>query len=135
MFFGFILITTITGMTEKSLPHGLAANFAALFSGQLEEAVIDKAMANLPAAHEELSQKWNSINVTRASGLVPTFEGGPFDDCVRDMVWLPSLQNPMPTALGLPESRGLIQKWRHGEVNEVKDIFRNSLKNKKTLGK
>ena len=112
------MIAIISAMTDKSMPHGLAVNYAAPFSGQLEEEAVNEAMARLPESIEELRWKWNSIEVTRVSGLVPTFEGGPLDDCVRDDVWQPSLQTPMPTVLGLPGSKGLIQKCPYGEFSK-----------------
>ena len=53
---------------SKSLPHGLAENFQAPFSGALNEDTIRQALAKLPEAKEELREAWLAINVSRNSG-------------------------------------------------------------------
>ena len=100
-------------MTERQAPHGLALNFKAPFSGQLEEEVIVKALAKIPEALEEARAVWSSIDEVRNSGLAPIYDDGPLDDAVRDGVWNPALQVPMPTVGGLPGSRGKKIPWQH----------------------
>ena len=43
-------------------------------------------------------------------------EGGLLDDAVREGVWQPSLQVDMPTAGGLPGSRGVVQPWPYQQL-------------------
>ena len=103
-------------MSERSFPHGVAANYAAPFSGQLDEGTVKKSLATLPNALQELRGAWNPISVSRTSGLLPVSEQGPLDDAIRDGVWVPELQVKMPTMGGLPGSRGKRIEWPHGSV-------------------
>ena len=88
-------------------------NFSAPFSGQLEDEVIRKALAKLPETIAEATEAWKSIDAVRSTGLAPTFDEGPLDDAVRNGVWRPELQVRMPTAGGLPGSRGLKKVWQY----------------------
>ena len=108
-------------------PKGLAPNFIAPFSGQLSTSAVTEALAKLPAALNELRARWLSINSVRTSGLMPTFEGGPLDDAVRDGAWNPDLQVDMPMAGGYPGSRGAIQMWPYDVCKDVG--FDSGLKN------
>ena len=113
LWFFFLPMTNHNLNSDKELPRGLAPNFIAPFSGKLSNETAKAALANLPKALEELRTKWQSIDSVRASGLSPTFEGGPLDDAVRQGVWHAELQIPMPTAGGLPGSKGIKQVWPH----------------------
>ena len=104
--------------SDKELPHGLAPNFIAPFSGQLSTEAVTASLATLPKAFDELRTKLRSIDSVRASGLLPTFEGGPLDDAVRNGVWHAELQIPMPTAGGLAGSRGVKQEWPDGNASQ-----------------
>ena len=101
----------------KSFPHGAAQNFRAPVSGNLTEQQITATLATLPCAVVELRRVWNNIGQCRNSGLMPLFEGGPLDDAVREGEWDYALQQRMPTASGLPGSRGSLQSWPYnGDV-------------------
>ena len=101
-------------MTECFQAHGLAANFIAPFSGELDKETVDKSLSFLPEYLKEIRGAWGSIGTTRASGLAPIFDGGPLGDAVRNGVWQPELQIRMPTVGGLPGSRGQRIAWPHG---------------------
>ena len=104
-------------MTDtKNYPHGLAPNFIAPFSGKVTKEMAADTLATLPAAKVELHRRWGSINVSRLSGFCIVAEGGPLDDAVREGVWQPSLQVDMPTAGGLPGSRGVKQPWPYHQT-------------------
>ena len=96
---------------DKELPHGLAPNFVAPFSGQLSVNAVTESLATLPGALDELRAKWATIDHVRYSGLMPTYDGGPLDDAERGGTWYPDLQVTMPTASGLAGSRGFKQPW------------------------
>ena len=114
----YILLLT---MAERSFPHGVAANYVAPFSGQLNAKTIEASLATLPSSVIEMTNKWNSINSSRTSGLLPLCEQGPLDDAVRNGVWEPELQVKMPTMGGLPGSRGKRIEWPHGNsVSHIK---------------
>ena len=98
-------------MTDSNFSHGLAPSFIAPFSGKVTKEMVADSLATLPAAKVELRMRWGSINETRPSGFCPVAEGGPLDDAVREGVWQPALQVDMPTAGGLPGSRGVTQEW------------------------
>ena len=102
--------------TDKSVPHGLAGNFQAPFSGALKEDIIRQALAKLPEAKDELREAWLAIDAARNSGLAPTFDDGPLDDAMRQGVWHPELQVKMPTASGLPGSKGQTVMWKHSKA-------------------
>ena len=98
-------------MTDRNFPNGLAPNYIAPFSGNVTSGMVANSLATLPGAKAELLLRWNSINETRQSGFCPVAEGGPLDDAVREGTWRPELQVDMPTAGGLPGSRGVTQEW------------------------
>ena len=112
-------MTSYNLITEKSIPHGLALNFVAPLSGQLEEETIEKDLAKLPETIAEATEAWNSIHAVRCSGLAPIFDDGPLDDAVRDGVWRPELQIAMPTVGGLPGSRGKTIVWQNPETKNA----------------
>ena len=89
-------------ISEREIPHGLALNYKAPFSGNLGEEMVKNALAKIPNTKEELREIWNEIDDVRSSGLAPIFDQGPLDDAVRQGVWHPDLQVAMPTAGGLP---------------------------------
>ena len=70
---------------------------------------------SLPTYLQQLQSNWSSIQSTRVSGLVPTSEGGPFDDCVRDGAWVPEIQaahgGPIPFLACSEGSRGAVESW------------------------
>ena len=105
LLFYLIAMTQFNVSNEMDAPRGLAPHFIAPFSGQLSSSAVADSLATLPSALNELRARWLSINSVRASGLMPTFEGGPLDDAVRDGSLNPELQVDMPTAGGLPGSR------------------------------
>ena len=98
-------------MTDLNFPNGLTPNYIAPFSGNVTRDMVANSLATLPVAKAELRLRWNSINETRPSGFCPVAEGGPLDDAVREGTWHPELQVDMPTAGGLPGSRGVTQEW------------------------
>ena len=103
-------------ISEREIPHGLALNYTAPFSGHLEEEMVKNGLAKIPETIEEVKEIWNSINEVRSSGLAPIFDQGPLDDAVRNGVWRPDLQAAMPTAGGLPGSRGKRVAWQYQQV-------------------
>ena len=70
---------------------------------------------SLPTYLQQLQSNWSSIQSTRVSGLVPTLEGGPFDDCVRNGAWVPEIQaahgGPIPFLACSDGSRGAVDSW------------------------
>ena len=92
-------------ITERSAPNGVALNFDAPFSGELERNIIEKALAKLPEAIKEATAAWESIHEGRSTGLAPMFDEGPLDNAVREGTWRPELQVKMHTAGGLPGTR------------------------------
>ena len=114
---------------ERSVPNGLTLNFDAPFSGQLEERTIEKAFAKLPEAIKEATESWESIHDGRSTGLAPMFDDGPLDNAVREGTWRPELQIRMPTAGGLPGSKGMQQIWQHTNVTTGGEVgFNESAK-------
>ena len=103
---------------EREIPHGLALNYLAPYSGQLDDGIVSKALAKIPGAIEEAREIFGAINEVRSSGLAPIFDEGPLDDAVRDGAWQPHLQVTMPTAGGLPGSRGMKVAWRYRQGAE-----------------
>ena len=103
---------------ERSAPNGVALNFDAPFSGELEKNIIEKALAKLPEAIREATAAWESIHEGRSTGLAPMFDEGPFDNAVREGTWRPELQVKMPTAGGLPGSKGMKQIWQYSKVTD-----------------
>ena len=69
----------------------------------------------LPTYIQQMRRDWSSIRSTRVSGLVPTSEGGPFDDCVRNGAWVPEVQaahgGPIPFLACSTGSRGAVDSW------------------------
>ena len=100
-------------ISEQGLPHGLVGNFQAPYSGAVDEEVVRQALAKLPATKDELREVWSSIQTVRNSGLAPIYDDGPLDDAIRFGKWRPELQVVMPTAGGLPGSKGLKVPWRY----------------------
>ena len=116
---------------ERSVPNGLTLNFDAPFSGQLEKRTIEKALAKLPEAIKEATEAWESIHEGRSTGLAPMFDDGPLDNAVREGTWRPELQIRMPTAGGLPGSKGMKQIWQHTKVTTGGEVgFNESAKAK-----
>ena len=97
----------------------------------MDEKTVEASLATLPNSVLELTNKWNSINSSRTSGLLPLCEQGPLDDAVRNGVWEPELQVKMPTMGGLPGSRGKRIEWPHGNgVSHVKKLDINNTRPK-----
>ena len=102
--------------SEKVFPHGLVGNLQAPFSGAVGADVVGQALAKLPETKKELREVWISIQTARLSGLAPTFDNGPLDDAIRNGEWRPELQSAMPTAGGLPGSKGVKVPWRYSSL-------------------
>ena len=87
---------------------------------------METALGNLPDNVAELRKAWQSINSVRNSGLVSVHDGEPLDGAVRNGEWDATLQQRMPTAGGLPGSRGILQNWPHYNTdNYYAHIFAN----------
>ena len=100
----------------KNLPHGAAQSLRAPFSGNLSDLQVEASLATLPGSVKELRRVWETIVTCRNSGLMPIFEGGPLDNAERNGEWDFTLQQRMPTASGLPGSRGTVQKWPYDDI-------------------
>ncbi len=71
-----------------------------------------------------MRNKWEDIRCTTVSGLAPTFEGGPLDDCVRAGAWSSQQQRahggPIPFMSGAAGSRGVKQEWPYSHASATK---------------
>ena len=127
-------MTSYNLITKREIPTGLALNFVAPFSGQLEEETIKKALAKLPETIAGATEAWNSIQVVRSSRLAPVFDNGPLDDAVRDGVWRPELQVEMPTVGCMPVSKGLKKVWQHPRTETASNASLNEAASSSTEG-
>ena len=77
---------------------------------------------SLPKYLQEMRSKWGEIQCTRVSGLAPTFEGGPIDDCVRQGSWCEEQQ----LAHGGPIPFLSCSKGRRGATQQLGLTFRST---------
>ena len=101
-------ISTASGLTAGLNTPCQFHKFSTGLLGELFE-------TSLPKYLQEMRSKWGEIQCTRVSGLAPTFEGGPVDDCVRQGSWCEQQQlahgGPIPFLSCSKGSRGVIQPW------------------------
>jgi len=100
--------TAASGMTSGLFTPCQNQKFGAWVLNELSQ-------NTLPTYIQQMRNNWSSIQSTRVSGLVPTSEGGPFDDCLRNGAWVPEIQaahgGPIPFPACSNGSRGAVDSW------------------------
>ena len=89
---------------------------------KISQSVISDLFQNsLPSYIQDMRNKWGEIRCTKVSGLAPTSEGGPLDDCIRSGAWIPEQQlahgGPIPFLSGSAGSRGVKQQWPYHQAS------------------
>ena len=113
---------------ERCLPSGITNSFltpCAAFNFS-SEILRDTFRSKLPEYIEKLNEAFNLIPMGQVSGLAPTWQGGPFDQCIIEGEWNPQQQalhgGPIPMMSGAPGSRGKPETWPHTETQHMMKI-------------
>ena len=76
---------------------------------------------SLPQYITDMRSKWEDIRCTTVSGLAPTYEGGPLDDCTVAGAWCSQQQRahggPIPFMSGAAGSNGVQQDWPYSHAS------------------
>ena len=91
------------------------------------EVIRETFQKKLPDYIQQLNVAFDRVPMGQLSGLAPTGQGGPFDDCVINGSWNADQQSlhggPIPMLGGVPGSRGVPEQWPRNQKHTVQMGF------------
>ena len=119
-------MTRQTLYLDRCLPRGITHESNTPCANQkfTKHEIRELSNFKLPEYLKQLNDAWDLIPNGQVSGVAPTNQGCPFDNCVIDGKWNPQQQalhgGPLPMLSGALASRGVPESWPYKAAAKTK---------------